>query len=474
MSAVLARFATPNSAFKPAIATRSARSSIKLLPSTTPHTRIKRDRLSRKIKAEPDDKQDRDPPSTPPQDDPSPASAAQQDIVEQNLQMPQEVIARLRDTVFSLDTFFVTSVENYGANGVLFKGNMRSGNPIDIHTKLSSRLRESLGDDAYRLFLLEDQENSRVAVIIPAEASRPQVNAAAEAALAVLLCGVTVATTLNTFGAELFNAALLTANYNTELVQAALPGTVATLTILAAHEIGHFIASQKADIKLAPPIVLPAGLGLLGSLGTITRIDSDVPNRRVLASITAPGPLAGTCVSLVLTVIGLGLTLQGIGGLEVDSASFRESLLIGSLGQATFGDRLFTAASLNCNPLFVAGWAGLIINALQCIPVGELDGGRVFLALFGRRAASRMSAVSFLLLGVLGFNSSLSLFWLLLVLTLQRGPLLPCSEELSPLPDDCWERWASIACLLLPLLVLAPFPGAPSDVGFDAGVISNL
>ena len=70
----------------------------------------------------------------------------------------------------------------------------------------------------------------------------------------------------------------------------------------------------------------------------------------------------------------------------------RESLLAGSLGQAVFGGQLFASDAVDTNPLFVAGWAGLIINAINCLPAGELDGGRVFLGLFGRRAASRMSA----------------------------------------------------------------------------------
>ena len=148
----------------------------------------------------------------------------------------------------------------------------------------------------------------------------------------------------------------------------------------------------------------------------------------------------------------------------MDSASFRESLLIGSLAQSVFGERVFTAEAVSCNPLFVAGWAGLIINSINSLPAGELDGGKVFLALFGRGAASRMSVLTFFLLGVFGFGSSLSLYTLLLVLTLQRGPVVPCDEELTPLPPGGALKIASLLMLILPLLVLLPFPFYAPDL----------
>jgi hypothetical protein len=69
--------------------------------------------------------------------------------------------------------------------------------------------------------------------------------------------------------------------------------------------------------------------------------------------------------------------------------------------------------------------------------------------------------VTLLLLGLFGFSNSLSLFWLVLVVTLQRGPVTPCDNELSPITDPV-TRSASIAALLLPLLVLLPFPAAIS------------
>ena len=72
-----------------------------------------------------------------------------------------------------------------------------------------------------------------------------------------------------------------------------------------------------------------------------------------------------------------------------------------------------------------------------------------------------LPAVTLLLLGLFGFSNSLSLFWLVLVVTLQRGPVTPCDNELSPITDPV-TRSASIAALLLPLLVLLPFPAAIS------------
>lgn len=398
--------------------------------------------------------------SGPPGDEPGKEAIESQP----DLQLPRSVVVRLRETVFGPDTLFVTSVENYGANGVLFKGNLR-GTPSATYSKLKIRLREELRDD-YKLFLIEDQEEKPVALVIPTKSAQTQVvNPLTEGLLAVFLGIGTICTTLNVNGAELFNAALLTVKFDPTLVTSALPASIAFLTVLGAHEIGHIIGAQRAKVELAPPLLLPAGLGLLGSFGAITRIKDSVPNREALATVAVLGPLAGTVVSLAVAVVGLALTAGGVGGIDIDSASFRESLLIGGVGQVLFGDRLFTAAALSCNPLFVAGWAGLLVNAINAIPAGELDGGRIFLALFGRRAASRMSALALFLLGIGGISNGLALFWLLLVLTLQRQPVVPCEEELTPLARNSTLERAAIVALLLPLLILLPYPFAPAEVG---------
>lgn len=50
---------------------------------------------------------------------------------------------------------------------------------------------------------------------------------------------------------------------------------------------------------------------------------------------------------------------------------------------------------------------------------------------------------------------------LIYIVIIQRGPVVPCSEELSPIQDGATKA-AAVAALLLPLLVLLPYPAALS------------
>jgi membrane-associated protease RseP (regulator of RpoE activity) len=108
-----------------------------------------------------------------------------------------------------------------------------------------------------------------------------------------------------------------------------------------------------------------------------------------------------------------------------------------------------------------AGWAGLVINGLNLIPLGELDGGRLAHAVWGRRAASRVSVVLTLALGLAGIVDSLALYWILLVLLLQRGPIVPQGDEVSA-PEGAG---LALALLAVPLLTLLPYPGDVTSAG---------
>lgn len=370
-----------------------------------------------------------------------------------DVQLPREVIQQLRDVVFGFDTFYVTAVENYQANGVLFKGNLRGRSPADSYARTAKRFQTVMGDD-YKLYFLEDQENNPVAVVLPKDATQDLTPALPEGLLAALFALGTTATTLNTYGLPLLDPSNL--DLDPETIAAALPGTLAFFVLLGVHEGGHRWAAQRRGVQLSLPFFIPAGLGLLGSLGTITRFKSTIPDRQTLLEVSAAGPAAGAAASLLFLLVGLGLSVAGQGGIEVEPSAFEDSLLVGLIGKLFLGSKLAGEEVLNLNPLALAGWAGLVVNALNTIPLGEIDGGRISFAIWGRRAASRIGVVSTLLLGLTGIVDELALFWVLLVLFLQRGPLVPQQEEISE-PDKQLSKVA-VALLFLPLLVLLPLP----------------
>ncbi|GIM06335.1 hypothetical protein Vretimale_10663 [Volvox reticuliferus] len=159
-----------------------------------------------------------------------------------------------------------------------------------------------------------------------------------------------------------------------------------------------------------------------------------------------------------MLLLGFALTAAGVVTVGVDTPAFADSTLVALLAGLFVGLDGLAQPVTEVNFLVLAGWAGLIANALNLIPAGELDGAKMVLGCWGRRTAS---AVSVFTTGALGFSAitgnALSFYWVLLLLFLQRGPITPSYEELSP-PKSEANRKAALALLGFSLLVLVPFP----------------
>ncbi|KAK1272246.1 hypothetical protein QJS04_geneDACA014653 [Acorus gramineus] len=296
------------------------------------------------------------------------------------IKIPKATIDILKDQVFGFDTFFVTSQEPYEA-GVLFKGNLR-GNAGRSYEKIVKRMQDRFGDQ-YKLFLLINPEDDKpVAVVVPRQTLQPETTAVPEWFAAGAFGLVTIFTLLLR-NVPALQSNLLSTFDNLELLKDGLPGALVTALIIGIHEISHILVSKSIGVKLGVPYFVPSWQ--IGSFGAITRIVNVVSNREDLLKLGAAGPVAGFSVGLVLLLLGFILPPTDGIGIIVDPAVFHESFLAGGIAKLLLGEALKEGSPLSVNPLVIWAWAGLLINAINSIPAGELDGGRISFALWGRK-----------------------------------------------------------------------------------------
>ncbi|XP_057981688.1 probable zinc metalloprotease EGY2, chloroplastic isoform X2 [Malania oleifera] len=380
----------------------------------------------------------------------SPLPGVKPQQLDDSIRISKETIEILKDQVFGFDTFFVTSQEPY-EGGILFKGNLR-GKAAESYEKITRRMEDRFGDQ-YKLFLLINPEDDKpVAVVVPRKTLQPEATVVPEWFAAGAFGLVTVFTLLLR-NVPALQSNLLSTFDNLGLLKDGLSGAFVTALVLGVHELGHIVVAKSTGIKLGVPYFVPSWQ--IGSFGAITRIVNIVSKREDLLKVAVAGPLAGFSLGLILLLLGFIIPPNGI-GVVVDGSVFHESLLAGGIAKLLLGDVLKEGTPLSVNPLVIWAWAGLLINAINSIPAGELDGGRIAFAIWGRKASARFTAVSIALVGISSLFNDVAFYWVVLIFFLQRSPIAPLSEEITD-PDDKYA-FLGVAVLLIGLLVCLPYP----------------
>jgi len=232
-----------------------------------------------------------------------------------------------------------------------------------------------------------------------------------------------------------------------------LPYSLALMAILLIHELGHYVAGRLHGINVTLPYFIPVPMGL-GTFGAFIQIRGAIADRRKLFDVGVAGPLAGLVIALPALYFGLKGAEAVPAGPGVNLSG---SVLLAWLYSVTNGSLVRPDHVVALTPLGFAGWLGLLVTALNLIPVGQLDGGHVAYALFGRRRAENLGWVAFFLLLALGiFYWSGWLTWAILIFFLGGVKHEPALNEL---PAPGWERRAigAFAFVLL-FLIMAPVP----------------
>ncbi|MCX7596574.1 MAG: site-2 protease family protein, partial [Fischerella sp.] len=365
--------------------------------------------------------------------------------------IPEQDLNAIKN-IFGIDTFFATETIPY-QEGAIFKGNLR-GDAEVVHNRLTANLQENLGDK-YRLYLVENTENKPVVIVLPSR-NDPRPMTLSQKVFAGILLVATIATSLEAAGI-LQNFDLFA---NIGRIGETLPIGGGILSILFAHEIGHWLLARRHQVRLSWPYFLPAVQ--IGSFGAITRFESLLPNRKVLFDIALAGPAAGGIVSLLMLVTGLLLSHQG-SMFQLPNQFFQGSILVGSLARVVLGSAL-QSPLVDVHPLVVIGWLGLVITALNLMPAGQLDGGRIVQAIYGRKTAGRTTVATLILLGLVALGNPLAMYWAIVILFLQRDLERPSLNEISE-PDDARAALGLLALFLMVATLLPLTPGLAGRLG---------
>lgn len=263
-----------------------------------------------------------------------------------------------------------------------------------------------------------------------------------------------------------------------------LPFAISLLAILLAHEFGHYLAGRYHKTAVTLPYFLPFPFSPFGTLGAFIQLKEPPRNKRVLLDIGIAGPLAGLAVAIPVLLIGLSvskldqfptfvrageaISMEGNSILYLFSKFliFRQFLpapvSYGDVSHLFYWVRYFFTSfptplggtDVFLSPIAWAGWAGLLVTALNLIPAGQLDGGHVLYTLFGNKAKYLLPVI-LIGLAILGIFWDGWWLWVFLILLLGRTYAQPL-DQITPL--DPVRKAVAIFGLIVFILVFIPVP----------------
>ena len=190
-----------------------------------------------------------------------------------------------------------------------------------------------------------------------------------------------------------------------------LPFSLTLLTILMAHEMGHYLTCRYYKIDASLPYFLPAP-SLIGTLGAFIRIRSAIYHKRQLFDVGIAGPIAGFV--FVIPALAIGLAFSKV----IPGIAAQGDVVFSAPGILRFLEALIfpgvPVADIYLHPIARAAWVGIFATALNLLPIGQLDGGHILYAFIGERHRL-LSKIFVAALVPMGYFSISWLFWAVLL-----------------------------------------------------------
>ncbi len=342
----------------------------------------------------------------------------------------------------------------------------------------------------------KEQDGKQVIFLVP---SLPDPKPSARLYLNLILFLLTILSVMVTGAEGSFDPAAGSSPFISLLryVWSGWPFAVSMMGILFTHEMGHYVACRIYKVPATLPFFIPAPIiSPLGTFGAFIAMRGIPKNKRILFDVGVAGPLAGLVVAIPVLFIGFSLShlgtvepsASGSGMyhmLEGNSIAYLlakylafgkllpEPVSLGGLSPFVYWLRYFFTGQpipihgtdVTLHNVALAGWAGLLVTALNLVPVGTLDGGHVAYGLFGEKARKIFPIaigvlITLIVLPVLltlspsAFNFGW-LLWVFILFWLGNVRTTPL-DDITPL--DGKRRALGFFVLILFFLLFTPIP----------------
>ena len=238
---------------------------------------------------------------------------------------------------------------------------------------------------------------------------------------------------------------------------------LAVLAILLTHEMGHFLMTLRHRIPASYPLCIPVPINPIGTMGAVISMDGARANRKEIFDIGLAGPLAGLVVAIPILWFGVK-QLDLAQPPEPNEVQLYNPVIVRwmiDFAHPQWQDKSSWVAisQLQGNPLFMAGWVGMLVTGLNMLPVSQLDGGHTIHGLFGSESYKIARAFTVVAIAyVVMYLDQASMWSLMLILVILMGIHHPPTRDDREDLDD--RRWLigmlslSIPILCFPLLGL--------------------
>jgi membrane-associated protease RseP (regulator of RpoE activity) len=362
---------------------------------------------------------------------------------------------------FPWTVYYLQNIE-YRPQAMICRGQLRAS-PTEAYETVQTNIRNNFGD-RFLVVFQESLSGQPVFALVPNPKAQADVRQPpkklARPGLALGLLLVTLFTTMAA-GAYLAGVTEAQLQDSPRLFFQGLPYALALMAILGCHEMGHYLMARRYRMDVTLPYFIPVPF-FLGTFGAFIQLKSPLPNRRALFDVGIAGPLAGLVVTLPLLLWGLSLSSvvpvpeDGASLLNFEALDPKASLMLALLSKLMLGADIGADQAIHLHPVAIAGCLGLVVTALNLMPVGQLDGGHIVHAMYGQRTGAIIGQVSRLLVLLLVFVHPELLLWAVLLFFIPAVDE-PALNDVSELDD----RRDMLGLLALTLLVMIVLPAPP-------------